>query len=87
MFAARCGVGWLADIDTLCGFDTKDVSRDTSLVAVVFCGSEVTLALEVATVTDWVLIIWIAGGLADGGITGRANCASRELTTPKLGAR
>lgn len=35
----------------------------------------------------WVLMICIAGGFADGGITGRASCASSELTTPKLGAR
>lgn len=34
-----------------------------------------------------VLMICIAGGFADGGITGRASCASSELTTPKLGAR
>lgn len=87
MFAARFGVGWLADIETVVGFDTNEVSRDTSLVVVTFGGSDVTLAVDVATVTDCVLIIWIAGGFADGGITGRASCASRELTTPKLGAR
>lgn len=32
-------------------------------------------------------MICMAGGFAEGGITGRASCASSELTTPKLGAR
>lgn len=32
-------------------------------------------------------MICMAGGFAEGGITGRASCAWSELTTPKLGAR
>lgn len=29
----------------------------------------------------------MAGGFVEGGITGRASWASKELTTPRLGAR
>uniref|UniRef100_A0A8D8FVI8 (northern house mosquito) hypothetical protein n=1 Tax=Culex pipiens TaxID=7175 RepID=A0A8D8FVI8_CULPI len=91
MFAARFGVGWLAEMDTA-GFDTKDVSREMSLGVGAFCGgccgSVVTGGAVVTTVgADCVLMICIAGGFAEGGITGRASWASRELTTPKLGAR
>lgn len=57
IFAARFGVGWLAEIETVGGLETNDVSRETNFVVVDFCVSVLILPLEVEIVTDCVLII------------------------------
>lgn len=58
ILANKCGVGWLDDIVTVWGFDTNEVSRETILVALTLCGSDVVGAgLDVGIVTACVVMI------------------------------